>query len=188
MSEGSNMSFEGRTKQFEIVAPTVDDAHAIGPMQLQAWIETYQNPELGVDEGWIRKEIGYVADENGDEFRRKLFARVEADDKDIFYRVAKDQSGEVVGFCHAEKHSENPENVLEGLYLLASAQGEGLGYEMMKGALDWLGSEKPVKLTVIQYNKKAIDFYSRFGFEVVQGKVVPFKGPVTAVDMIRESA
>ncbi len=186
MSEVDPMTFEGKKHHFEIAEPTMDDVQELGQMQLRSWIETYQNS--GHDEAWVRDAIGYVADESGDEFRRNLYQRVIDRDENIYYRVVKDTDGRIVGFCHAEKHRDKPEDVLEGLYLLARVQGEGLGSKLMQGALNWFKPERRVKLSVIEYNQPAIDFYERAGFKVVPEKRTHFKDDVYAIDMVREVA
>ena len=176
---------EKQLSDYSIAPPTSEDAAAIGPMHLQSWLETCQNSELGVDEDWIKNSVGYIADDSGTEFRRELFKRVAEGDPDIFYRVAKDEHGDVVGFVMATKTGEpNRSNNLEALYLLQRAQGRGLGAELMSQALGWLGQEKPIKLGVISYNDKAIDFYKKFGFELT-GVRLPFKEPVEAVEMVK---
>ena len=35
----------------------------------------------------------------------------------------------------------------------------------MTAALDWLGTEKDIKLVVVSYNKGALGFYEKMGFQ-----------------------
>lgn len=185
MSEARDDLTEHGSMKYEITEPTMADAVTIGPMHLRSWIETYQNPELGVDEEWIRENVGFVAAQSGTDFRTEIFERIN-NGEPIFYRVAKDESGSIIGFVMATKNTtnENEPNVLDALYTLKDVQGQGLGSNLMKIALDWLESEKPVKLEVISYNQHAIDFYKKYGFELT-GKKLAWKEPVEAAEMVK---
>lgn len=186
MSELKTESFEGKSMEFVIAPPTLEDAAPIGPMHLQSWIETYQNPELGIDEVWIKENVGYVADASGTEFRTDLFEKVIAGDDNVFYRVVKDKDGEVVGFAHAVKYDDAEKlSRLEALYTLERVQGQGLGSKLMQEMLDWLGDEKPVCLQAISYNQHAIEFYERYGFALTGNKEV-FKEPMEVVEMVKK--
>ncbi len=181
-------SMEPKKHEYQIEPPIASDAIDVGPVHLQSWIETYINPDLGVDEKWIRENIGHVVTDKGNDFRKELFKKIESGDPSLRYRVARDEQGEVVGFCMATKSQvESEPNVLDALYLLRSAQGQKLGAKMMQEAMDWLGNEKPIKLEVISYNKHAIDFYKKFGFELT-GEEYVWKEPVKAAVMLRQSS
>jgi len=184
MTEIQTESFEGKTMMLTIAPPTMEDAANVGAMHLQSWIETYQNPELGIDEAWIRDTHGFVDSDAGTEYRKNLYAKIEQGDKSLFYRVAKDEAGEVVGFVMALKTEGDEPNVLDALYTLRRVQGEGLGSTLLQHALDWLGTDKPVKLEAAAHNQHAIEFYERFGFEL-SGKRHVHKEPMEAVEMIK---
>ena len=47
-----------------------------------------------------------------------------------------------------------------------SAHGSGLAAALMAEGIDWLGADRPMWLTVIQHNQRAIRFYRKFGFEI----------------------
>ncbi len=186
MTETKTESIEGTSMNFAIAPPTMEDAEAIGPMHLQSWIETYQNPELGIDEAWIREKIGFVNSPMGTDFRKNVFKKITAGDDSLLYRVAKDEAGEVVGFVMASKPTEPGEpHQLDALYTLARVQGQGLGSTLMKQALDWLG-EEPIELEVVAYNQHAIDFYKRYGFELLPDSEYEYKAPMRAVKMVKK--
>ena len=161
------------------------DVAPIGEMHLQSWIETYQNPDLGVDEAWIRKNLGFLADSSGTEHRRGILQEIKSGSDLKFYKVVKDANGHILGFAMASRGEQV--NEIDALYLLKSIQGKGLGTELLQQMLSWLGDDKPTKLEVVTYNNDAINFYKEFGFEVKEGSNKIWKDPVTAFEMVRPS-
>jgi ribosomal protein S18 acetylase RimI-like enzyme len=184
MTETRDESTEGHAMNFSIAPPTMEDAALIGSMHLQSWIETYQNPELGIDEDWIREKIGHVADESGTVFRKDLFEKIATGDENIFYRVAKDTDGKIVGFVMAQKGQGEAPNSFDALYTLKEAQGQSLGSTLIKQVLTWLGDDKPTTLEVVSYNQHAIEFYERYGFKLT-GKKHMYKYPMEASEMVK---
>lgn len=184
MGELTQDTFEGAGVSFEITQPTAEDMATVGPVHLQSWIETYKNPDLGVDDAWIRENVGFVATPEGTAFRQDLLKKIEAGDDSLFYRVARDTRGEIKGFCMAKREPDGSGRV-DALYLLAEAQGQGLGAKLMDEMLGWLDDTKPIKLQVVEYNKHAIDFYKKYGFELTDEKE-EFVAPVNVVWMVKE--
>lgn len=76
----------------------------------------------------------------------------------------------IVGFLYAKKN-EN-ENAIQAIYVLPDVQGMGVGKKLIGVALEWLGQNKPVSLSVVKYNTQAISFYKKLGFEE-DGNVPP---------------
>ena len=140
----------------EVASP--DDAEAIAHIQKETWLATYPNEEYGITEDDIKSK----------EFtsEKRILGwkeRFENPSKDIQTFVVK-EGNDVVGFCTLSKGEI--ENIVRALYLLPSAQGKGLGKELLMKGLQWLGSEKDISLHVAKYNSGAIDFYSKCGFEI----------------------
>ncbi|MBQ4573712.1 MAG: GNAT family N-acetyltransferase [Clostridia bacterium] len=50
------------------------------------------------------------------------------------------------------------------IYLLAEYQGRKIGYELMKAACEKLADYPKIALWVLKGNRRAIDFYTRYGF------------------------
>lgn len=161
-----------------------EDLEPIGEVHLQSWVETYQNPVLGVDEAWIRENIGFVASPVGTEHRRKVMEQIDSERDEKYYRVARDKDSKLVGFCMASRGDEI--NEIDALYLLNGTQGKGLGSKLMQDMLDWLGDDKPTRLEVVEYNQKAIDFYKNFGFELTEESAKVWIEPVKAIEMRRK--
>ena len=143
--------------------PRVDDAAAIGPMHLQACLETYPNSVLGIDEAWIRQRWGKFATQEGTDHRQRLISDAQAN-PDLLYKVAEADE-HIVGFVHATRGQRK--NVLVGLYTLAAYHGTGVGPELMADAEDFFDPALPSELEVAADNKRAIAFYKKFGFSVV---------------------
>lgn len=191
MSEMTH-SFEAKNgAHYEILPLTPEDAGPIGAVHLQSWIETYQNPELGIDEAWIREAMGHVAEEsgenNGRDFRLRVFDAIE-EGKPYFYRVAKDDQGEIVGFVVATRREDERLNQLDALYTLERVQGTGLGGRLMDEAMAWLGSGKDIELEVVAYNEQARGFYEHYGFIIEPDSKYMWKEPVEAIKMVRHAA
>ena len=82
--------------------------------------------------------------------------------------------GRVVGF-NAPRITEDGRGRPFALYVLPDFQGLGIGYNLFQNSLDFLGG-RDLWFQVASYNKKAIDFYKRFGFIE--------NGPVTEHDSV----
>lgn len=75
--------------------------------------------------------------------------------------VAKD-NGVVIGFSEAQKRKDMYR--IGPFYILPEYQRQGIGTEIMKLMLAWLGNDKEIHFEVIAYNAQAIAFYKKFGF------------------------
>ena len=80
--------------------------------------------------------------------------------------VAKD--GErVVGFVgYGEARGEEGAGEVFALYVLEEYQHRGIGYALMRRALDELSGSHRVYLWAFAENKKALSFYERVGFRL----------------------
>jgi len=171
-------------KRYQILEPQSGDEVAIGPMQLQAWRESYLRPDLGATTDAIEAARGMVATQAGDQFRAALFLEARANPERIWYRVVKDEAGAVVGFIHGVITPEA--NVLEAIYLLDVLKGEGVGDELMQGFLAWRDASKPTTLEVIAFNDRALNFYTKYGFAKSVKEPVMFAGVFPVVEMSME--
>jgi len=71
----------------------------------------------------------------------------------------------LTGFVIATRHSAD-DLELDWLMVDPSEHGSGTAAALMEQGLEWLGSDRPVWLTVIRHNYRAIGFYRKFGFEI----------------------
>jgi ribosomal protein S18 acetylase RimI-like enzyme len=156
---GSNPESKEKIK-IEILKATPEDAQGIVDVQRDTWFATYPNEEYGITLDDIKSR-----DWDNPE-RAKRWGRTIENMSDKAHTWVVKVEDKVVGFCSALK-GEN-KNEIRAIYLLPEYQGKGAGKKLISTALDWLGSEKDVSLEVVKYNKQAIDFYKRMGFEVGQ--------------------
>ena len=83
-------------------------------------------------------------------------------------------SGIDVGFLSASNTSEAV-NVNQ-IYILPEYQGRGIGAACMRGIIDDANQEqKPVTLQVLRINTRAIAFYQRLGFTIVDENSTHFQ-------------
>ncbi|MGE0595908.1 MAG: GNAT family N-acetyltransferase [Hyphomonadaceae bacterium] len=70
-------------------------------------------------------------------------------------------AGYVIATIHEDKGHE-----LDWLMVHPDYHGHAVSRDLMQRGLDWLGPAKPIWLTVIQHNERAIRFYEKFGFAI----------------------
>lgn len=74
-------------------------------------------------------------------------------------------SGRLAGFVIATRHAPG-DFELDWLMVHPERHGSGLAASLMTEGLAWLGADRPIWLTVLRHNERAIRFYRRFGFEI----------------------
>ena len=122
----------------------------------KAWVhwKSWQESYAGI------VDAGYLAGLTLEGFEEKAFRWRD----NIF--VAKD--GErVVGFVgYGEARGEEGAGEVYALYVLEEYQHRGIGYALMRRALDELAGCRVVYLWAFAENKKALSFYERVGFRM----------------------
>jgi ribosomal protein S18 acetylase RimI-like enzyme len=85
----------------------------------------------------------------------------------FYFAISMDEQD--VGFLDLE-----PNNPIEGnmkiqkIYVLPEFQGMGIGYELMKQAFDFAKENQMNSMTLqVNRNNKAVEFYKKFGFEII---------------------
>jgi ribosomal protein S18 acetylase RimI-like enzyme len=147
--------------QFTISRATEADAEAVGQAHLQSWLETYPNAELGIDEQWIRDQVGFLAETEGNHFRRNSIRHARQPGSNTLYLVVRNEAAKIKGFLHVSRHKDYAD--FDAIYLTKEVQGTGVAHELMAAALKFAG-ELPMRLEVADYNQRAIKFYERYGF------------------------
>ena len=101
--------------------------------------------------------------------------------------IAKDGDA-VVGFVSYGKYrKQDLENTGEvfAIYVLAAYYGRGVGYRLMQEALSQLADYPEIAVWVLKDNKRAINFYERFGYRLDgREETLQLGSPVTEVRMI----
>jgi ribosomal protein S18 acetylase RimI-like enzyme len=140
-----------------------EDALDIIAVQKVTWIDTYPNEQYGI----TAQDI--LSKNFDDPKRSERWRRIIEANGDEKVWVAKEGNG-LVGFCSAMR--EQGHNRIRAVYIRPDFQGMGIGRRLMQKAFSWLGGEKDVILGVATYNRNAIAFYEKLGFQQ-QGEVIP---------------
>ena len=124
------------------------------------WLATYPNAELGITDEMLAAYL----DREKSRAERIAFSKdriKNSQDSKAFVAISDNQ---VVGYGVGMYLDGKP--TVGAMYVRPEHQGKGLGSQLMQKVLEWLGNED-IELTVVQYNKKAIKFYQKWGFEIV---------------------
>ncbi|MFI6601663.1 GNAT family N-acetyltransferase [Nonomuraea sp. NPDC050536] len=162
-------------------SPHADDAATLGPLQLRVWLETYPCEDAGIDEAWIHEQHGSSATTEGIAGWRDFIEAARRQPDLLFCRVVRSGT-EIVGFLCGRRDEAV---TLGPMYLLNEAQGRGIGDRMMREFLAWAG-DAPMRLWVTDYNKRAIRFYERYGFEAT-GERELWRGKLPNIRMVRDT-
>lgn len=73
--------------------------------------------------------------------------------------------GRLAGFVISTRHGPD-DHELDWLMVHPAHHGSAVSRALMEDGMAWLGLDRPMWLTVIRFNARAIGFYRRFGFEI----------------------
>jgi len=153
-------------------------------VQKSTWLETYPNKSLGITKEDIEKKTSEIfKKEEVEKLKKKI-----KQDPSAYILVAKDRK-KMVGYIGVAKGDTM--NIIGGLHVMPDYQGKGIGRGLMKKGMKWLGDEKRVSLHVIAYNKRAIEFYTSYGFvengPVTDHPIILDKGSILpTIEMIKD--
>lgn len=175
MNEANTPKQEIEKLPVEIVRAVPDDAEIICDIRDRAWLDTYPNEELGISSDDIRvnaqgREGEFVPRRIA--FLKEQFAK--DDETGITTLVAK-VDGQIVGYIDPRIDEQNHHRI-GALYVAPEAQRMGVGSKLMRQVLEIYGRDEDIFLEVVSYNKNAIDFYKRFGFEQTNSIVAEEEG------------
>ena len=177
------MSKQLTAEQFNIETAAQADISAIGYVHLQAMLETYPNKEAGIDQKWINDKLGFLAEAQGDEYRRQTVLKAETDPEHTQYLVVRNRQGNVVGFFHCSRGDHHAK--LEAIYLIEEARGTGIADKLMLRGLEFAG-DMPITLDVLDYNQRAIGLYEKYGFETIPNSHKLIRGKLPGFSMRRQ--
>lgn len=109
-------------------------------------------------------------------------------DKGHTFMLAE-EDGKELGFAGFElNYSEGPKAKLHKIYLLPEAQGKGAGKALILEVADRAkkAGQKSLLLNVNKYNQKAIDFYTRIGFNELYKEVIDIGNGYVMDDVVME--
>lgn len=98
----------------------------------------------------------------------KLLAN-QAQNPDIFFGVAKNEKGEIVGLVTVRK-IDNETLMMYRLYVHRDYQRQGIGKKLMNEAINIFPQTKKLRLEVEEQNNKGLSFYLKQGFKEVERK------------------
>ena len=145
--------------EIEIRLAELKDVEQIQEVFYQTWLATYPNEEAGVT-------LDDIHDRHKD---RMSPERLEKRRKDVDGSLPNTRmfvaeiDGQVAGICRVTK--ESAYGHLDAIYVLPEHQGKGAGKLLWRAALEFLGTDHEIRVEVATYNTRAIDFYTRLGFD-----------------------
>lgn len=153
----------------------VDDIKGISKVHKEGWLSTYVNEEFN-----ITKEDILSRNFNDKARIQRWMDLIRKQGLESHFWVAEiinKKENKIVAFCIARKLEENNEFVI---YILPKFQSQGIGSKLMRKMLVWFGDGK-IKIHVVSYNQKAINFYIKHGFKkrgkrghkLPNGKIMP---------------
>lgn len=139
------------------------DINAVDKVRQNSWLDSYVSAERGVTAELINDYFTHRQKKQNKAEKLKII-QTELDDVNTYTMVATIEDGRVVGMIFGKKTSAS-EATLGALYLEPSYIGKGNVRLLVDGFIEWLGKGVECVLFVVGYNKRAIDFYKKYGFQ-----------------------
>ena len=136
------------------------DAPAVVRLKDSTWLATYPRAVAGI----TRQDIQAHLDKEPIDSKIKRWRGYLTGSPTSRTWVAEFGT-EIVGFISASKAPDG--NQIQALYILPAHQRQGIGSQLIKTALDWLGDGE-IWLRTVSYNFPAIAAYSKLGFALVE--------------------
>ncbi|MBA3925278.1 GNAT family N-acetyltransferase [Listeria rustica] len=141
---------------YRIRLAEIGDARQLSEIRLQIDGET-ENLDRQRGEDFI-DEAGF----------REIIQFDKASLKNLF--LVAEIGGDIVGFsrCEGNVLSRSSHKVIFGVAILKAQWGNDIGSELLAKSIQWADNHdiRKMTLSVIETNKKAIDLYGKFGFEI----------------------
>ena len=154
-----------------------EDADKIQKLYYVTWLNTYVNEESEITKDKLEKRFSNLLSEKSIEWLKNFIeSGIPKNHKYLF----AEHDNNIVGVMYVEREVDH--NRIQGLYILPEYQGKGLGTSFWNEAYKIINKENNTVLDVVEYNKKAIEFYKKFGF-IDSGK--RFLEEVSNIDYIK---
>ncbi|MCM3794561.1 MULTISPECIES: GNAT family N-acetyltransferase [Priestia] len=142
--------------QYIIRSADTSDAHELSHLRVQLDGET-ENLDREPGEGYMDESDFEKLIQRDTESKRNLF-------------LVASVHNEIVGFsrCQGNELKRFSHKVEFGVCIAKERWGYGIGKELLQQSILWADSAdmKKMTLNVLETNKKAIDLYTKFGFEI----------------------
>lgn len=168
-------------KTYKVAQMTIDDIEPANDMRLQSWLDTYVNEELGVTRQWVESRNQTRVTDASRKDRRERFEQYMANHTMNAW-VARDQN---IGATTPYVDSRGVQHV-GSLYVDAKWHGKGVASDLMRNVIGWFDSQKPIVLGVVAYNRRALAFYEKWGFEIEPGSETFFEDKMPEIKMVRK--
>jgi ribosomal protein S18 acetylase RimI-like enzyme len=136
-----------------------EDAFGFQKVYYESWLDTYPNKEAGITLDDIKDFIKDAFTEKTIKERANRITNMPPDRK-LFIAM---EGTKVVGYCNIAVHKDK--NQLQAIYLLPDYYRKGIGTLLWNKAKTILDPLKPTVVQVAIYNKRAISFYKKLGFQ-----------------------
>lgn len=127
----------------------------ISKLRRNIWIKTYVNNDLGITENKVIENFREF-NEEVEKYKEYIYKI-----KNFSYFFIALDNNKLIGFSIAKKRFYKKS--IDTLFIDDQYQGNGLGSKLMDKMIKKLNSPK-IYVDVISYNKKAINFYRKYGF------------------------
>lgn len=163
---------------------SADDMPQLLKMHAKSWRDTYPNEAAGVPREWVEERTAkWLTPENIEKRQRDAFAVLA--DPDKLWKVAKDDSGTILGLIRASRG--DGKQYFGALYVDKAHHGKDVAQALMDEFLKWEDPSQPTTLDVATYNDRAKAFYRKYEFEEVPGTERLHHEVIPIVTMVRKS-
>ena len=101
----------------------------------------------------------------------------------VFFNVAKNEQGEIIGLLTAGRPSEEVIYIAR-LYVLPGHQRQGIGARLMEACIAAFPGTETLRLEVEEQNEKGLSFYRKQGFREISRKEEGLEGvSLTVIEM-----
>ena len=136
----------------------VDEVQAIKKVLSETWIDTY-GPFLPVE---VIQKVTAL-------WHNPKTLAAEIENERVFFHVAKDEHGSIVGLLTAGRPSDDIV-IIGRLYVLPGHQRQGIGGKLLEACAAAFPEAQRLRLEVEAKNEKGMAFYRKQGFEEVSRK------------------
>ena len=136
----------------------VEDVREIKQVLSETWIDTY-GPFLPVE---VIQKVTSL-------WHSPETLATEIENERVFFHVAKDEHGSIVGLLTAGRPSDDIV-IIGRLYVLPGHQRQGIGGKLLEACITAFPGARRLRLEVEAQNVKGMAFYRKQGFEEVSRK------------------